>query len=87
MEIIEDIIDLDPKMRFVAVIDQKGHIVESIMKSGKTSLKSQKEGEHFCKQVVERRKMRKLGVQETGYSDLFKSIGAGRSQTGRIIID
>jgi len=58
MEIVEDIIDLDPKMRFVAIIDQKGHIVESIMKSGKTSLKSQKEEEHFCKQVIERRKMR-----------------------------
>jgi len=52
MEIIEDIIDLDPKMRFVAVIDQKGHIIESIMKSGKTSLKSQKEGEHFLEQCV-----------------------------------
>lgn len=58
MEIVEDVIDLDPKMRFVAIIDQKGCIVESIMKSGKTSLKSQKEEEHFCKQVIERRKMR-----------------------------
>ncbi len=58
VEIVEDIIDLDPKMRFVAIIDQKGHIIESIMKSGKTSLKSQKEEEHFCKQVIERRKMR-----------------------------
>lgn len=58
MEIVEDIIDLDPKMRFVAIIDQNGRIVESIMKSGKTSLKSQKEEENFCKQVVKRRKMR-----------------------------
>ena len=58
VEIVEDIIDLDPKMRFVAIIDQKGHIIDSIMKNGKTSLKSQKEEEHFCKQVVERRKMR-----------------------------
>ena len=58
VEIVEDIIDLDPKMRFTAIIDQKGHIIESIMKSGKTSLKSQKEEEHFCKQVIERRKMR-----------------------------
>ena len=58
VEIVEDIIDLDPKMRFTAIIDQKGQIIESIMKSGKTSLKSQKEEEHFCKQVVERRKMR-----------------------------
>ena len=59
MDLVEDIIDLDPKMRFAAVIDSKGNIVEAIMKSGKTSLKSQKEEEHFCKQVVERRKMRK----------------------------
>jgi hypothetical protein len=58
VEIVEDIINLDPKMRFAAIIDQNGKIVESIMKSGKTSLKSQKEEEHFCKQVVQRRKMR-----------------------------
>lgn len=58
VEIVEDIIDLDPKMRFVAIIDQKGCIAESIMKSGKISLKSQKEEEHFCKQVYQRRKMR-----------------------------
>ena len=58
LEIVDDIIDLDSKMRFVAIIDKKGHVVESIMKSGKTSLKSQKEEEHFCEQVVKRRKMR-----------------------------
>jgi hypothetical protein len=56
--LVEDIIDLDPKMRFVAIIDKKGKIKESIMKSGKTSLKTQKEEEHFCKQVSQRRKMR-----------------------------
>ncbi|MDX1373212.1 MAG: DUF6659 family protein, partial [Nitrososphaeraceae archaeon] len=54
----EDIIDLDPKMRFVAIIDLKGNIIEAIMKAGKTSLKTQKEEEHFCKQVAQRRKMR-----------------------------
>ena len=58
VDIIEDIIDLDPKMRFAALIDHDGSIVEAIMKSGKTSLKSQKEEEHFCKQVALRRKMR-----------------------------
>jgi len=57
--LIEDIIDLDSKMRFVAIIDKKGNVVESIMKSGKTSLKTQKEEEHFCKQVSQRRKMRR----------------------------
>ena len=59
LKIIENIINLDPKMRFAAIIDFKGNIREAIMKSGKTSLKSQKEEEHFCKQVAQRRKMRK----------------------------
>lgn len=58
LRIIESIIDLDPVMRFAAIIDLKGNILESIMKQGKTSLKSQKEEEHFCKQVAQRRKMR-----------------------------
>ncbi len=57
-KVSEEIIDLDPKMRFVGLIDLKGNIVEGIMKKGKTSLESQKEDEHFCKQVAERRKMR-----------------------------
>ena len=59
LNIVEDIIDLDPKMRFAAIIDSRGKIREAIMKSGKTSLKSQKEEEHFCKQVTQRRAMRK----------------------------
>ena len=59
LNIVEDIIDLDPKMRFAAIIDSKVKIREAIMKSGKTSLKSQKEEEHFCKQVTQRRAMRK----------------------------
>ena len=54
----EKIIELDPKMRFVGMVDLKGNIVEGIMKKGKTSLESQKEDEHFCMQVAERRKMR-----------------------------
>ncbi len=57
-KVAEQIIDLDPKMRFVGIIDLKGNIVEGIMKKGKTSLESQKEDEHFCRQVAERRKMR-----------------------------
>ena len=59
LKIVEDIINLDPKMRFAAIIDTKGNIREAIMKSGKTSLKTQKEEEHFCKQVAQRRTMRK----------------------------
>jgi len=59
LNIVEGIIDLDPKMRFAAIIDPKGNIREAIMKGGKTSLKSQKEEEHFCQQVAQRRSMRK----------------------------
>ena len=59
LKIVESMIDLDPKMRFAAIIDAKGNIREAIMKSGKTSLKTQKEEEHFCKQVAKRRKMRR----------------------------
>ncbi|HUU48874.1 MAG TPA: DUF6659 family protein [Nitrosopumilaceae archaeon] len=57
--IVEDIINLDPKMRFAAIISLKGDIREAIMKGGKTSMKTQKEEEHFCQQVAQRRAMRK----------------------------
>lgn len=56
--IVEDILSLDSSMRFAAIIDLKGNISEAIMKKGKTSLKSQKEEEHFCKQVALRRRIR-----------------------------
>ncbi len=56
--IVEEILAIDPGMRFAAIIDLNGNISESIMKEGKTSLKTQKEQEHFCKQVALRRKMR-----------------------------
>lgn len=59
LEIVQKIINLDSKMRFAAIIDPKGNIREAIMKTGKTNLKSQKEEEHFCKQVAQRRAMRK----------------------------
>jgi len=57
--IVEDILSIDPGMRFAAIIDLKGNISEAIMKEGKTSLKTQREEEHFCKQVALRRKVRK----------------------------
>ena len=59
LKLVQQMIDLDPKMRFVAIIDPKGNIREAIMKTGKTSLKTQKEEEYFCKQVAQRRAMRK----------------------------
>ena len=58
LKIVQNILDLDSKMRFAAIIDTKGNIREAIMKVGKTSLESQKEEEHFCKQVAQRRAMR-----------------------------
>jgi len=57
-KIAEKILSLNKKMRFVAIIDLKGNIVEGIMKEGKTSLESQKQQEHFCQQVALRREMR-----------------------------
>ena len=66
LEIVQRILDLDAKMRLAAVIDLKGNIRESIMKAGKTSLKSQKEEEHFCQQVAQRRIMRKDFDQSLG---------------------
>jgi len=59
IDIVQEILNLDPQMRFAAIIDPNGNIREAIMKSGKTSLESQKEEEHFCKQVAQRRAMRK----------------------------
>jgi len=59
LKIVQDILKLDPKMRFAAIISPKGDIREGIMKTGKTSLKNQKEEEHFCNQIAQRRAMRK----------------------------
>jgi len=59
IDIVQKILNLDPQMRFAAIIDPKGNIREAIMKTGKTSLESQKEEEHFCEQVAQRRVMRK----------------------------
>jgi len=59
IDVVQKILKLDPQMRFAAIIDPKGKIREAIMKTGKTSLESQKEEEHFCKQVAQRRAMRK----------------------------
>ena len=57
--IVEKIISLDSQMIFASIIDLKGNIVEGIMKTGKNSLESQRQEENFCKQVSQRRKMRK----------------------------
>jgi len=58
LEIVENILALDPAMRFSAILDLKGNILEGIMKESKTSLESQKQQEKFCKDAAKARKMR-----------------------------
>ncbi len=56
--VVEEIADLDDSVRFVGIIGLNGEIVEGIMKGAKTSLATQREDEHFCRQIAERRRMR-----------------------------
>ena len=58
LEIVENILSLDPAMRFAAILDLKGNILDGIMKESKTSLESQKQQEKFCKDAAKARKMR-----------------------------
>ena len=58
LEIVEDILDLDPAIRFGAIIDIHGDILEAIMKKSKTSLESQKQQEKFCKDAAKTRLIR-----------------------------
>ena len=58
LEIVEEILSLDSTMRFVAIIDLKGNILEAIMKEKKTSLETQKQQEKFCKDSAKARLMR-----------------------------
>ena len=66
LDIVEKIVALDGSMRFASIIVDNGNIVEGIMKEGKSSLESQKQEEHFCKQVAKRRKMRKEFDRQLG---------------------
>ena len=66
LEIVEKIVALDSNMRFASIIDHNGNVLEGIMKEGKSSLESQKQEEHFCKQVAKRRKMRKEFDRQLG---------------------
>ena len=58
IDVVEDILDLDPNMRFAAILDLDGQILESILKQQKTSLESQKQLEQFCLDAAKRRDMR-----------------------------
>ena len=58
LEIVENILALDTTMRFAAILDLNGKILEGIMNESKTSLESQKQQEKFCKDAAMARKMR-----------------------------
>ncbi len=58
LEIVEDILNLDSAIRFGAIIDIHGDILEAIMKKSKTSLESQKQQEKFCKDAAKTRLLR-----------------------------
>ena len=58
LNIVEGILELDDAMRFAAIIDLEGNILEAIMKEKKTSLESQKMQEQFCKDAATARTMR-----------------------------
>tara|TARA_B100000586_G_C20061725_1_gene406594 strand:- start:33 stop:413 length:381 start_codon:yes stop_codon:yes gene_type:complete len=60
LAIVEKILKLDPAMRFAAILDLDGNILEGIMQENKTSLESQKQQEKFCKDAAKARKMREV---------------------------
>ena len=60
LAIVEKILKLDPAMRFAAILDLNGNILEGIMNENKTSLESQKQQEKFCKDAAKARKMREV---------------------------
>ena len=66
LAIVEEILNLDPSMRFVAIIDLKGNILEAIMKEKKTSLETQKQQEKFCKDSAKARLMREYYDESLG---------------------
>ena len=60
LQIVEKILNLDSAMRFAAITDLNGKILEGIMKENKSSLESQKQQEKFCKDAAKARKMREV---------------------------
>ena len=83
LEIVEKIVNLDSHMRFAAIIDLIGNIVEGIMNEGKTSLESQKQEEYFCKQVADRRKMRQEFDRPLGK---VRYVHVGREKVTQFVI-
>jgi len=60
LQIVEKILNLDSAMRFAAITDLNGNILEGIMKESKSSLESQKQQVKFCKDAAKARKMREV---------------------------
>ena len=57
-EIITEIFKINNKIRFISIIDLKGKIILSEMKSDLNSLLKKSNEEKFCEHVAIRRKMR-----------------------------
>ena len=66
LKVAENILTLNSAMRFAAILDLKGNIIEGIMKDRKTSLESQKQQEKFCKDAAKARKMREAYDRKLG---------------------
>ena len=66
LKVAENILALNTAMRFAAILDLKGNIIEGIMKDRKTSLESQKQQEKFCKDAAKARKMREAYDKKLG---------------------
>ena len=66
LKVAENILALNTAMRFAAILDLKGSIIEGIMKDRKTSLESQKQQEKFCKDAAKARKMREAYDRKLG---------------------
>ena len=60
LKVVEDVLALNAAMRFAAILNLRGNIIEGIMKDRKTSLESQKQQEKFCKDAAKARKMREV---------------------------
>ena len=66
LKVVEDVLALNTAMRFAAILDLKGNIIEGIMKDRKTSLESQKQQVKFCKDAAKARKMREAYDKKLG---------------------
>ena len=66
LKVVEGVLALNTAMRFAAILDLKGNLIEGIMKDRKTSLESQKQQEKFCKDAAKARKMREAYDKKLG---------------------